>query len=185
MQSQRCLPLGAAAAKQSPASPKGPGFVARTRGKQPSDRSGRCLRALVRLGFLALVFRARGGRSSPHSRRLGTAGRERPLWGLGLTARRSCRKGCRSVVGGGLPTRARAGLVPSLRRGDPWTACRCSDGPYTRIVLRGRPFVGPKIPPLRPTDRRPPASLCCLAQNHAHCTHTASCRHSGGRLRLS
>ena len=41
-----------------------------------------------------------------------------------------------------------------------------------------------KIPPLRATDRRPPASLCCLAQNHAHCTHTASCRHSGGRLRL-
>ena len=60
MQCQRCLPLGATAAKQSPASPKGPGFVARTRGKQPSDRSGRCLRALVRLGFRRFVFRARG-----------------------------------------------------------------------------------------------------------------------------
>ena len=58
------------------------------RGKQPSDRSGRCLRALVRLGRRRFVFRARGERSSPHARRPGTAGRGRGPWGLGMTARR-------------------------------------------------------------------------------------------------
>jgi hypothetical protein len=49
----------------------------------PSARSAR---------FSALcVSRARGERSSPHSRRPGTAGREGGRWGLGMTARRRCR----------------------------------------------------------------------------------------------
>jgi hypothetical protein len=85
------------------------------RGKQPSDRSGRCLRALVRLGFWHFVFRARGERSSPHPRRPGTAGREGALWGLGMMARRRRWKGCRSVgcpcVG---PRRARGGRDASF-----------------------------------------------------------------------
>ena len=129
------------------ASPKGPGFVARTRGKQPSDRSGRCLRVLARLGFRRFVFPARGERSSPHSRRPGTAGREGGRWGLGMTARRRCRVA--RPIGRTTADAADAGAGlfgismseskrDDVRRTSPWTNHALAFAqPGTRLPFRG------------------------------------------------